>query len=343
MKLLKVPLLLLFFIFLLLLVSGGLFITVALFNSPTGAVQAEGILFQVKKGEVSEHVFIRLEQEQLVRSSLLLRLLSKISNTELSLKTGIYRINPGLTTWDIHAMLVSGKQEMNKITIREGWTLGQIAASLQQAGLMTADAFQDAARSPELRTKYRIPGRSVEGYLFPDTYYFPYDVSATTILSTMLDTFYAKLGELYPDYRKMEPQVLFQKVTLASIVEREYRKENEAPVIASVFYNRLRINQKLQSCATVEYVLTELLGKAHHERLTWADIAIKSPYNTYDIYGLPPGPIGNPGATALIASFFPMETKYKYFVLKDPVKGEHEFTETLQKHLSAKELYIKKY
>jgi UPF0755 protein len=159
----------------------------------------------------------------------------------------------------------------------------------------------------------------------------------------MIDTFFDKLCDVYPDYPVLDKKALFQKVILASIIEREYRKENEAPVIASVFYNRLKINQKLESCATVAYVLTEMLGKPHPDRLTWADIAVKSPYNTYQVYGLPPGPIGNPGTTALMAAFFPMETNYKYFVLKDPESGVHEFSETFQKHLSAKELYIKGY
>jgi UPF0755 protein len=343
MKLVKVPLLMLFFLLIVLVVAGGFFTVLAFLNNPTGEVPETGVLFQIKKGETSEHVFVRLEQERLIRSSLLMRSIAKLTNTESFLKSGIYRIRPDQTTLDIHNELVSGKQEMKKVTVKEGWTLSQIAGTLEAAGLMPAGEFMQAAASPELRAKYNVFGRTLEGYLFPDTYFFPYEVSAETVLTTMLDTFYEKLGAIFPDYRQLDKRLLFQKVIIASIVEREYRREDEAPVIASVFFNRLQRNQKLESCATVEYVLTEIMGKPHHERLTWADIAVKSPYNTYEIGGLPPGPIGNPGKTSLIAAFFPMKTNYLYFVLKDPATGVHEFSETFQKHLTAKELYIKSY
>jgi UPF0755 protein len=159
----------------------------------------------------------------------------------------------------------------------------------------------------------------------------------------MVGTFFKRLAHIYPQYTELNRNELFKKVIIASIVEREYRREDEAPVIASVFYNRLAIGQKLESCATVAYVLTDIKGRPHPERLTWADIKVSSPYNTYEYYGLPPGPIGNPGDTALIASFRPLKTSYRYFVLKDPATGRHEFSDTFQKHLSAKELYIKGY
>ncbi len=343
MRLLKIPLVLVFLLLVLLVMAGGAFTVIALLNNPTGAVPQAGELFQIKKGESSEHVFIRLEQAGLIRSSLLLQVVAKVAGTESSLKAGVYRIRPDQTTIDIHNALVSGRQELKKVTVKEGWTLSQIAGALKSGGLMDAGSFVKAAASRELLARYGIPGRTAEGYCFPDTYYFPYDASAASMLAAMCDNFYAKLADIYPEYKRLAHKALFQKVIVASIVEREYRRENEAPVIASVFYNRLRINQPLESCATVEYVLTEILGKPHHERLTWADIAVQSPYNTYRVYGLPPGPIGNPGRTSLMAAFFPMKTDYRYFVLKDPASGAHEFSETFQKHLSAKSLYLKGY
>jgi UPF0755 protein len=343
MKLLKIPLLLLFIFFLMFVLAGGLTITLAVLNRPTGAVPAEGALFEVRRGEPSELVYLRLEHDGWVRSSLLLRMLSKVLGTETALKMGVYRIGADDSALDIHNAFVAGKQEMKRVTVREGWTMGQVAREYEAAGLVAAKDFLAAARSPATARKYGISGRSVEGFLFPETYYFTYGVSAEDVIAKMVGTFYDKLARIQPAYKDLDPVELQRKVTMASIVEREYRREDEAPVIASVFYNRLAIRQKLESCATIAYVLTEQLGRSHPERLTWADLAVESPYNTYVQYGLPPGPIGNPGATALIAAFKPMKTDYRYFVLKDPVTGRHEFSETFKKHLSAKELYIKSY
>lgn len=339
----KIPLLLSFSILLLLVIAGVMFTVLAFLNNPTGAVSEEGELFQIKKGESSEHVFIRLEQAGMIRSSLLLQAIAKMAGTESSLKAGVYRITPDQTAIDIHNAIVAGKQELKKVTVKEGWTLSQIAGALERGGLLDAGSFLKTAASSDVLVRYGIPGRTAEGYCFPDTYYFPYDASAASVLATMFETFYAKLAEIYPDYRLLDKKDLFRKVIVASIVEREYRRENEAPVIASVFFNRLKINKPLESCATVEYVLTEVLGKPHKERLTTADLKVRSTYNTYEVYGLPPGPIGNPGTTSLLAAFFPMKTNYLYFVLKDPASGAHEFSETYQKHLSAKSLYLKGY
>jgi cell division protein YceG involved in septum cleavage len=153
MRILKIPFLFLFFLLLVLLIAGGLVVTAAFLNDPTGAIPQSGVLFQIKKGESSEHVFIRLEQERLIRSSLLMRIISKITDTESLLKTGIYRIRPEQTTLDIHTVLVSGKQEMKKVTIKAGWTLSQIAGALEQGGLISGGAFLQAAASPEIRAK----------------------------------------------------------------------------------------------------------------------------------------------------------------------------------------------
>jgi len=129
---------------------------------------------------------------------------------------------------------------------------------------------------------------------------------------------------------------------MASIVEREYRADDEAPLIASVFYNRLKRNVGLESCATLEYIITEIQNKAHPEYITLDDEKINSPYNTYKWAGLPPGPISNPGKIALEAAFHPAKTSYMYFVLKDAQAGRHFFSRDLSEHNQAKYLYLKK-
>jgi UPF0755 protein len=125
-------------------------------------------------------------------------------------------------------------------------------------------------------------------------------------------------------------------------VEREYRVDQEAPLIASVFYNRIQRNMGLESCATLEYIITEIQQKAHPEYITIEDEKLDSPYNTYKWAGLPPGPISNPGRTALEAAFQPARTSYLYFVLRDAQSGRHYFSRNLNEHNQAKYLYLKK-
>jgi UPF0755 protein len=128
---------------------------------------------------------------------------------------------------------------------------------------------------------------------------------------------------------------------MASIIEREYRVREEAPLIASVFYNRLQFGAGLSSCATIGYIITEVRGEPHPDFLTYKDLEIESPYNTYKYAGLPPGAICNPGKTALDAAFNPENTDYWYFVLKNPETGEHYFSEDLNEHNKARRLYLK--
>ena len=135
---------------------------------------------------------------------------------------------------------------------------------------------------------------------------------------------------------------LFQTVTLASIVEREYRVEDEAPLIASVFKNRLRRNIGLYSCATVEYILTEIEGRPHPDRILIEDTKIDNPYNTYKWAGLPPGPISNPGMVALRASSDTPKTNYYFFQIVDPAEGRHVFTTSFEEHIESHSLYTKK-
>ena len=141
--------------------------------------------------------------------------------------------------------------------------------------------------------------------------------------------------------KKLDVEELHEKVIMASIVEREYRLIREAPIIASVFYNRLGVNMGLGSCATVEFIITEIEGKKHPEYLTYEDLEIDSPYNTYKYAGLPPGPICSPGEISLRAAFFPEDTDFWYFLLKDQDTGEHFFSKNDIEHNKAKRLYLK--
>jgi UPF0755 protein len=157
----------------------------------------------------------------------------------------------------------------------------------------------------------------------------------------MTDNFFSKIESISPSFREMSMQELNEIVILASIVEREYRLVQEAPIMAGVFNNRLRINMLLQSCATVEYIITEIQGRPHPNVLLYRDLEIQNPYNTYMYRGLPPGPISAPGVVALSAAMFPARTDYLFFRLVDPSSGRHYFSRTYDAHIRAGERILR--
>jgi len=319
----------------------GLGVLIYALNSPAPGIPAQGKIFAVPAGENLRQITARLQRDGLVRSALFLRVVARLTGTQGSYKSGYFRLLPGDTALDVHNLLVSGYQEQVKVTIPEGWTLKKIAAHLEAKGISTRAEVLAAASSPELLARLRVPAENLEGYLFPDTYFFPAGYPAEALLEEMVLNFFDRLGELDPEARKLPPRELHEKLILASIVEREYRLQKEAPLIASVFVNRLRYNIGLESCATLEYIITDLEDKPHPRYLTEEDKRITSPYNTYKWAGLPPGPISNPGRVALAAALHPARTNFYYFVLKDAETGQHYFSDSLKQHNWAKYYYLK--
>jgi UPF0755 protein len=309
-------------------------------NRPAEGIGTGG-LFAIEKGESAQDIARALEDRHLIRSALAFRVLSRIKGAENALKAGTYRIEPGMDTKRILDEFVSGKQALSRITIPEGYTLSQIARLLEREGVSTRPNFMRAATSPVLLSELNIPADSAEGYLYPDTYYFPVDCDADTVVRSMVGTFRERIASI-PESSSLSPSQLHERLILASIVEREYKTPQEAPLMASVFYNRLKIKMALQSCATVVYVITEHLGKKHPDIIYDRDLQLDDPYNTYKHRDLPPGPISSPGMTSLRAAFYPAQTKYLYFRLIDEDVGRHHFSETLEEHIDSRTLYIKR-
>jgi UPF0755 protein len=302
------------------------------------------LLLEVKNGESGMSVGKRLEEAGIIRTQYLWAILSRIDKRPI--KTGFYSIELPITQIDIRTLLVDGKQLLFTVTIPEGGTLKKTANILEDAAICSAEDFLAAASDKAMLSRYRIPGNSpnetMEGYLYPDTYLFPRNFPAERVVEKMADTFFEKLKDIAPESLSLSPEELNERVILASIVEREYRVEDEAPIMAGVFYNRLEIGMALQSCATVEYVITEIQGKPHPERLYTRDTEIANPYNTYVRPGLPPGPISEPGEVSLRAVFAPTESDYLYFRVIDPNEGRHYFSRTLDDHIQAGVLYVKR-
>ena len=270
-----------------LVVSLGAAGTLAFFNSPPqfdseAAYGKDGITvesvydgsvavrFEVRRGESARSVGRRLADVGLIRNNYFWNLLCRFDREPI--KVGSFLIEVPSSQLAIHRLLVSGRQILTRVTIPEGSTIRRTALLLEEAGICRADDFIAAASDPAIVERYRIPGVSMEGYLFPETYLFPPNFPAARVVQTMADTFFTRIAEIDEQFLAMSPQELNQVVVLASIVEREYRLEEEAPVMAGVFSNRLTIGMALQSCATVEYVITEILGRPHPRVLLYRDL-----------------------------------------------------------------------
>ncbi len=316
-----------------------------------GEKDAVSVRVEIPSGMSVRALGARLARERLVRSETAFYLAARCPfltgrTCAFVLKSGVYDVSSSQSVARLLDMFGNGKGTYITTVIPEGLTIGQIAAVLEDKGVCSADDFKAAVTDVRLLREYDIPvgvyntEDSFEGYLFPDTYFFAPQMSGEEVVRIMADTFFRRfqsvdVSDRYKTDGTLSSGRLHDIVTLASIVEREYRVESEAPLIAGVFANRIDARSGLYSCATIAYIITEILGRPHPEVITYADLRIDSPYNTYKWAGLPPGPISNPGMTALRAAANPPRTDYFYFTLTDADAGTHTFTETLSSHTSA--------
>ncbi|MDR3325031.1 MAG: endolytic transglycosylase MltG [Spirochaetaceae bacterium] len=331
-----------------LVVCGIMLIAAAFLNEPpagqavnSGGVSVEGgeVVMEIGDGESADSVGARLEAAGLIKTRFLWRALCRADGRYL--KAGVYGFKEGLPLTAIRGVFIAGRQLLVKVTIPEGSTIKKTAAIFEAEGVCRAEDFVAAARDEGLLHEYRVPGKTMEGFLYPDTYRVNKRYPAVRLVRMMADNFYEKLGALGTAEAGLTPEELFRKVILASIVEREYRLEREAPLIAGVFENRLQRGMRLESCATVEYVITEIEGRPHPRRIYNRDLEVQSPYNTYLQSGLPPGPIASAGRAALAAVFSPDKNEYLFFRIADPAQGRHYFSKTFDDHIRAGQLVTK--
>ncbi|MCR5125912.1 MAG: endolytic transglycosylase MltG [Treponema sp.] len=280
-----------------------------------------------------------LKEKNLIKSSKVFYYIVRFPNLllkadkEIVFKSGVYEISPAMDTVEIIKLFVDGKQAFVKTSIPEGLTTRKIARLLDQNKVCDYDEFIQAASNQDTLKKFGIQAANCEGYLFPDTYYFYPNMDANEVVSMMIENFFENLQSI--EGQENATSIDYTKLILASIVEREYRVDEEAPLIASVFLNRMDVGMGLESCATIEYIITEIQGKPHPEVITYKDLKIDSPYNTYKWSALPPGPISNPGKVAISAVLNPAESNFYYFTLTDSERGSHTFSRTLKAHARA--------
>ena len=269
-----------------------------------------------------------LARTGLIGSPRMFRLYGRVTGGDRNIKPGTYLLKHGTPWKDIVSALNGGHGLVNTITIPEGYTLSQITPLLARTLRVPMDSVQAAVRDTALLARLDIPNPTLEGYVFPDTYAFPVGTTARQAVREMVYSFERRWKPEW-DSSLVDLQINRNDlVTMASIVEREARLPEERPVIAAVYYNRLRKGMLLQADPTIQYALGHHVG-----RVLYKDLEIASPYNTYIHKGLPPGPVASPGVASLAAAANPANVPYLYFVASKD--GHHEFRMTLEEHTSA--------
>lgn len=297
--------------------------------------RAQPKLVMIPDGATFQQVAVQLEQERLIKSRSRFVLLGRSNSADRRIISGEYELHQGMTPQEILDKLVAGQVVLHPITIPEGYSVVQIAEMLDIDNLVDAREFRRLCMDRDFIRSLEINAVSLEGYLFPDTYHVAKGTKAKDLIHLMV----SKLWQVFTpawriratDMRMTTHQVL----TLASVIEKETSVGAERELISAVFHNRLRRKIPLQSDPTVIYGLEHFDGN-----LRKRDLSNHSPYNTYRVRGLPPGPIASPGAHSIRAALYPANAAYLYFVSRND--GTHYFSSTLEEHNHAVEKFQKR-
>ena len=268
-----------------------------------------------------------LARADVVGSARAFRLYAKLRKSDRGIKAGTYLINRDASWESVLRALREGRGLVTTVLIPEGWTLSQIEPVLAAKLEVPTDSVRAAVTDTALLRRLDVPTPNLEGYLFPDTYHFPPGTTARAAVAAMVRRFESRWKPAWDARLDSLAVSRHDLLTLASIVEREAKKAEERPVIASVYWNRLRRGMLLQADPTVQYALPQ-----YQARLLLRHLRVKSPYNTYVNKGLPPGPIGAPGLASIQATLYPANVPFLYFVAYPD--GHHEFRVRVEEHLA---------
>ncbi|MYD31805.1 MAG: endolytic transglycosylase MltG [Nitrospira sp. SB0677_bin_15] len=325
----------------LLVISGVLILVAGCGFAVLGQLQPVGnasqvVVLDIVEGSSLSDVAERLHRQELIKSDWAFVWLGRLSGSDRKVIPGEYEFHGGMDPSLILEKIIRGEVIQYAVTIPEGFSVSRIADLLHEKRLADREEFLQCTRDPvfietlSLSVDNRVD--NLEGYLFPDTYQFARHVAPDRLIATMVARFKQTVTE--EDRRRAAELGLsmHQAVTLASVIEKETAKPDERTLISGVFHNRLRKNIPLQSDPTVIYALNGFDGNLRKK-----DLSIDSPYNTYRVVGLPPGPIANPGSAAFRAALYPEPSQYLYFVSRND--GSHEFSATLAEHNRAVRKY----
>jgi UPF0755 protein len=303
------------------------------FTPPSNVAISKTIL--IPKGASFSWVARKLKDDGMIRSISKFTLFAKLKGVLNKVKAGEYELNTAMPPNDVLKRLVKGTVKEYKTTIPEGYNLYQIAYLLEDANLVKSEDFINKAFERDFLDSLNIKETSAEGYLFPDTYRFTKSMKPEDIIRKMVSQF----NLVYSEGIEVKAKELgFSKkfiVTMASIIEKETSAKEEKALISAVFRNRLKKGMRLQSDPTVIYGIKDFDGNLRKK-----DLSTLTPYNTYMVSGIPPGPISNPGRLSLLAVLSPAKEQYLYFVSRND--GTHQFSNTFKEHGLAVATYQKK-
>lgn len=291
------------------------------------------IILSIPPGATLKKISKDLQSLSLIRNASAFRLLANIRQKQTHIQVGEYELNQSMLPMDILKAITSGKTVLHPVTIPEGYRISEIAELLTETISINKEIFIKETRNKDLLNKLNITSKSLEGYLFPETYHFSKHTSEKKIIQTMLNTFQQRMKT-----KKIQHQIqssdmsLHEIITLASLIEKETGMNGERKHISSVFHNRLKRKMRLQTDPTVIYAIENFDGNIRKK-----DLNIDSPYNTYRHKGLPPGPIASPGIKSIVAALNPIKTNHLYFVSKKD--GSHQFSSSLKEHNRAVQKY----
>ncbi|WP_429190808.1 endolytic transglycosylase MltG [Fusobacterium sp. PH5-44] len=274
--------------------------------------------------EIKSNVSLRESMSKLeISKEIPFRLYLKyIRNGGKDIKAGYYSLNNRMNAIELIDVLEKGKEKAYKVTVPEGYTIAQIIAIFEKDGKIDKDKFYAELKNIN-DFPYKTPEGNFEGYFYPETYYIPEYANEKMIINIFLNEFLRR----FPPDKYTDKEEFYKKLVMASILEREAKVNDEKPIMASVFYNRLKINMVLASDATVNYIYNY-----EKRRMLYKDLEVKSPYNTYKNKGLPPAPICNPTTISVSAAYNPADTDYLFFVATGE-GGRHFFSKKYQEHL----------
>lgn len=294
----------------------------------------DSVKVTIPKGASLKQVSTTLQDYNIIRNERSFLLAVKTLGYEKDMPAGRFKLVKASTNFDIIDQLVNGIQVNKRVTILEGWTIDLIAEELHDKIGIDQDEFKSACTNELLLWKWGISEKTVEGYLFPNTYLFSEEEDIQDIIGRMINEYKQRITLEFRD--RMQELGMDEKeiITLASIIEGEAIYDKERAIISGVYHNRLNIGMRLQADPTIQYIIDD-----SPRRLLNKDLKIKSPYNTYLNKGLPPGPINNPGIESIKAALYPAKTDYIYFVARGD--GYHTFSRTKEEHNIAKRKFQK--
>lgn len=304
---------------------------IALFVPPTSEKVWKEI--QVTEGMSFQALAVKLQQEGIIRYRGYFRLIGRMQGITRRIRVGYYGFGSHMSLWKVLEALRKGRVIEYQVVVPEGYNLFQIGWTLSQTPLLPdPNEFITLAQDPSFTRSLGIDANSLEGYLFPDTYYLPKGIAVQDIAKRMVLRYKGVFSDSLHARAKALGFTEHQIITLASIVEKEAKVESERKIVAAVYHNRLKKGMKLQADPTAVYGT-----RAWIKKVTAQDLKRRSPYNTYLHKGLPPGPIANPGQGAILATLYPEKVDYLFFVAQGD--GSHYFSTDFNEHEKAIDRY----